>query len=418
MKPNKTRFYRLRRTVVRGIFCIGILGASIIGVFVIAPGLAASGVDQLRAVLGDAAVAQIETVVFQTQDAFQGVLARTGVAPEAAPWVLPAPSALAQPTVFAATPPRRATTTRRATTGPRLPSTPTLPAATQPTPTLAATWMPAAIPALGALPGAGQWAPYIQAADGQTIAYRTFIQPDAQRSYAVAAIVAFDLQATRLHFVLGTSEPASKVKVSRTGRIPQQDALPGVLVAAFNGGFKTRHGQFGAMVDQVTVVPPRQEFGTVALYQDGSVKLGAWGSDIAPTVDMVAWRQNGPLVIQHGQVNPHTADTASRDWGIILNGATAVWRSGLGLSADGRTLYYVAGTNLTLPALVQTLGATSADNAIQLDINTTMVHFDKFTATDNGVATEPLLKVMQSQHDDRFLGSWDRDYFYVTLAQP
>jgi phosphodiester glycosidase len=287
----------------------------------------------------------------------------------------------------------------------------------QPTPEILPAWTPAPLPAIGSLPGVGQWSPYLQDLSGRTVAYRAYLQPDPQRPYAVAAIVAFDLQATRLHFVLGTGEPASPVPIQRTGKIPADAFKPGVLLAAFNGGFKARHGHFGVMVGGITLLPPRVGFGTVALSADGHVRIGAWGTDIRSSSDLLAWRQNGPLVIQNGQINPHTADTRSQDWGIILNGVTAVWRSGLAISADGRTLYYVAGTSLTLPALVQTLAATGAANALQLDINTTMVHFDAIHATPTGWTTTPLLGVMKPQRDDRFLTGSTRDYFYVTAAE-
>ena len=157
-------------------------------------------------------------------------------------------------------------------------------------------------------------------------------------------------------------------------------------------------------------------FGTVAIYRDGQVRVGAWGIDIAADPDLLAWRQNGPLVIQHGQINPHTADVTSRDWGIILQGVTAVWRSGLAISADGRTLYYVAGNSLTLPMLVRTLAATGATAALQLDINIGMVHFDAFHSTPAGFASAPLFESMKTQRDDRFLTRDGRDFFYVTAS--
>ena len=60
-------------------------------------------------------------------------------------------------------------------------------------------------------------------ATGRAVAYRTFLQPDATRPYALISIVAFDLEATRLPFVLGLEEPASPVVVRRSGVIPQAD---------------------------------------------------------------------------------------------------------------------------------------------------------------------------------------------------
>ena len=93
-----------------------------------------------------------------------------------------------------------------------------------------------------------------------------------------------------------------------------------------------------------------------------------------------------------------------------------MWRSGLGLSADGRTLYDVAGPSLTLPALAQTLAAVGAVNALQLDINNTMVHFDSFQANGPTLQPQPLFNTMKYQDDNRYIGSDDRDFFYVTTS--
>src|SRR5207237_4731551 len=119
-------------------------------------------------------------------------------------------------------------------------------------------WQLSRLTPFGKLPGEGLWSPYMQTSDGlRTLAYRTFLEPDLQRPYSIAAVVAFDLQATRLHYVLGTLEPIPDApQPTRTGTIPTADARPGVLLATFNGGFKARHGRFGAMAAGVTALPP------------------------------------------------------------------------------------------------------------------------------------------------------------------
>lgn len=389
------------------------------------PDLGAQGAETLRRAVGDQAVAQLETLVFEVQDAFASLAYRLGlIHPESAwmvtpqvsgpaPMPLPAAATLrtAESHVKAPAVSAPAASAKRSSlpkAGSSIRPTPA------PTPTTSPAWMPSALPALGTLTGEGQWQSYLQGPSGQTVAYRTFLQPDPQRPYAVAAMVAFDLNATRLKFVLGSSEPESTVTINRPGRIPANDLRSGTLLAAFNGGFKARHGHFGVGVNGITVLPPRDGHGVVALYADGRVRIGAWGTDIMPAPDIVAWRQNGPLIIQNGRINPHTADNAPRDWGYTINSEVAVWRSGLGLSADGRTLYYVAGQNLTVSALAQAMAATGALNAMQLDINNYWVHFDSFQPGPNGPQPQALLDAMSGQNDQRFLGSYTRDFFYLT----
>ena len=252
-------------------------------------------------------------------------------------------------------------------------------------------------------------------ATGNVIAYRTFLQPDPQRPYATVAVVAFNLQATRLHFVLGYEEPASSVFISRPARIPVSDMQPGKILAAFNGGFKAEHGHFGVMLDGVTLIPPRDGFGTVAIYDDGKVILGAWDKDIISSPHLVAWRQNGPLIIQNGQINPLTAVTDPQVWGYTTDGSTATGRSALGISPDGIVLYYAVGFNLTLPALTKAVQDAGAFEAIQLDINNFYTHFEAFRLESNNQLTVvPLLDQMKGPGDHRYLTINKRDFFFVT----
>lgn len=413
---------------------IGLFGLLFIAGFIainVLPAIGAQGADVLRPIIGDQAVAQLETIVFQAQDVIHQWGYQLGVAAPTAPWAstpqgTPAgmhalPDVSTQPSAAEPLPASRQTQSGIAPGATSSPApTDAMPPQSQMTPATIATaaptairtWALAPLSSLGNLAGEGQWLSYLKDTRGRTVAYRTFMQPDPQRTYAVAAIVAFDLNATRLGFVLGTSEPRSDVKLDRPGRIPVIDLQSGRLLAVFNGGFKFRHGHFGAMSNGIIVVPARDGLGTVALYGDGQVRLGAWGTDISPSPDMVAWRQNGPLIIHNGQINPHIADTAPQDWGYTLNGATAVWRSGLGISGDGRTLYYAAGPNLTISALSQALARAGVYEAIQLDINNYWVHFVSVQANHSQFSAVPLLDAM-NQNVDRFLYGYSRDFFYI-----
>ena len=246
------------------------------------------------------------------------------------------------------------------------------------------------------------------------VAYRTFIAPDPQRSYAFAAVIAFDLANTRLHFLLGSEDPKSDVQAERSGRIPDQDRQAGFLLAAFNGGFKAEHGHFGVMVNGVTLIPARDNIGTLGLYADGSVRMGLLGQDVPETPDLLAWRQNGPLVIQNGSINPQTDSNDPQDWGYVVSSDTATYRSAIAISQDNRTLYFVVGPDLTLPALAKAVAAIQAYQAIQLDINNYWAHFESFEPAGAGLKAVPLLDYMKGIDDQRFLGRYIRDYFYVT----
>jgi hypothetical protein len=420
---------RVGAAVLGLLFVLGVAGYAGRGQL---PGLMANSADVLRGVIGDQAVAQLESLVYNTQDKLNQSAYNLGADQPAAPWSTSAPPAgdgqapltptpaLANGAVTPSPAPNGSGNGLASSNSLGSPTSPPAGAATAvpgptatawPPPLVAAPGMP--LPALEALPGAGQWSPYLYGSSGQVIAARTFLQPDTQRQYAVVAVVAFNLSLSRLHFVLGTNEPYSEVPITRTGLIPYQDNQPGVLLATFNGGFKARHGHSGAMVDGITVLPPRPGFATVAMYADGHVAIGSWGVTMKETPDMLAWRQNGPLIIQDGQINPHTLDAAPQDWGYSLDGNTTVWRSGLGLSADGQTLYYVAGPHLTMPALATALAATGSTQAMQLDINNFWVHFDAIQAAGNKLQAVPLVDGMNNGVG-RYLEGYSRDFFYIT----
>jgi hypothetical protein len=368
------------------------------------PNLGAGAVELARGVVGDRLVSQVENFVLSSEDKLKQIQYSLVKITPTAPWQNStlAPATPATAPISSDTPSSNpaATTNSNSTS---------ITSPTQPS------WPPGNVPALGTTPGEGLWTAYLRDGNGNVDAYRTFLQPDPQRPYATVAVVAFNLQATRLHFVLGYEEPASRIFISRPARIPANDLQPGKLLAAFNGGFKAEHGHFGVMLDGVILIPPREGFGTVAIFKDGKVLLGAWGTDISASPQLIAWRQNGPLIIQNGQINPHTAVTDPLVWGYTTDGSTATGRSALGISQDGSILYYAVGFNLTLPVLTRAIQDAGAFQAIQLDINNFYTHFEAFTlGSDNQLTAVPLLDQMKGPGDHRYLTINKRDFFYVT----
>lgn len=410
VKQREKKRISLRRLLARLVWIL-VFGVVILaGLFAAAtiwPSLGAQGADLLRGVIGDEAVARLEMEVYQVQDTLQKWKYDLGRVTPSAPW--------------GNTPFPEHVSTLTSTPLPSLPTaiTPTLvftqevaPAATA-TP-VPVTWPPAPLTPLGSLKGEGTWAAYIQDTAGQTVAYRTYLQPDPNRPYTVVAVIAFDLTQTRLHFVLGSVEPYSPDGPKRTGEMPAADKVPGFLLAMFNGGFKARHGEFGAMADGMVALPARDGLGTLVIYQNGMVRIGAWGTEITPSDDMLAWRQNGPLVIDHGIINTRIYDNSPQDWGYTVNDVSPTWRSGIGVSADQNTFFYFCGPSLSMEALAKAMQTAGADAAIQLDINDYWVHFVAVRTDGKKLILEPLFPYMMYENIGRYLWPYTRDYFYVT----
>jgi hypothetical protein len=404
----------LRWTAIAGGVCIGLLIFSFMAVQ-FWPVIGAQGADVLRSIIGDQAVAGLEMKVNQVQDELQKLKYQLGLDRPVAPWVT------AQIPVQSLTPTALSTATTSSTPELQTPES-FLPTTTPevintPLPTLVPTpsvWQPANLTPLGSAAGEGVWSAYIQDAEGHTVAFRTFVQPDPTRPYTLVAIVAIDLTRARLHFVLGSLEPAGPPGPPRNGAIPASDRVAGVLLAAFNGGFKARHGEFGAMADGITALPPRDGLGTVVIYENGTVRLGDWGAGLTMTPDVIAFRQNGPLVIQQGKIDPRIYNNSPADWGYTVIDVSPTVRTGIGLSVDGKTLFYFCGPSLSMEALAKSMQATGAWNSIQLDINNYWSLFVKFQPSSSNLIPEPLLPNLMVANVERYLWDYSRDYFYIT----
>lgn len=393
-----------------------------VAIMEIKPSLAAQAADLLRKCFGPRIVASVETFVFRAQDALRQSLYQVGGEQPEAPWESDAnalgPDATGETRTFVRIPTRELAmptpTSIEAviTRGPTQVEAPMADAT--PTP---AGWEPAGLRPMGNLEGEGVWQPYLYDHHGIPVAARAFLQPDGARPYAVVAVVAFDLTRTRLHFVLGYRDPGLPGGPSGNGRIPAGDRESGLLLAAFNGGFRTANGMYGAMADGIVAVPPLPGMATVAIHQSGEVRVGSWGDDIREAPDLVAWRQNCAPVVQDGAISPHVYNDSVADWGGSVSGSVVTWRSALGLDRAGKTLYYLAGPSLSMPVLAQSMVNAGVYDGMLLDINGFWVHFTAIRVLDGQLVAEPLLPQSMIDKVDRYLEASPVDFFYVTLTE-
>jgi hypothetical protein len=438
-----TQIGRSRRKLIIG----AILTTVLVGIVAIAalvlivsasPETGAQGADRLRNLIGNKPVADLEAIVFTIQDKFHQLVYNVEQSTPSAPWdvsniqgeMSQNNSSLSQGTPTAA-PTAVLNSTQQSAVGKGTPINASLPSATgtpgavlanlpQPavsTPTQPP-WVPENLAPLGNIADEGVWAAYIQDVAGHTVAYRTFLQPDGERPYVTVGIVAFDLARTQLHYELGIMEPTSSVSVPRTGQIPSADRLPGTLLAAFNGGFKTVHGYYGVFMDGTLLVPPIDGMGTIALYKDGSIRIGEWGTDMTYTLDMAVYRQNCPLMVHDGAINPQVNNNSVNDWGGTISGNIVTFRSGIGISKDGKTLYYFAGNTLTMPVLAKAMLDAGAYQAMQLDINNYYVFFTSFEVQGGLLIGIPVLPKEMIDNINRYLEGFAHDFFYITGSQP
>ncbi len=397
-----------------GIVLIAIIG--LVAVPIASPDLGASLADGLRSIIGPEPVAQLESVSFKVQDVVNQIWYQLRGGQSQLSW-----ADTPQPTVTTSVPTQAPTLAPVAVASKSV--TPMVTAAPTRTPVPTATPLPNVVEALPQLDSG--WQAFGPTRSGQPIMARTSLKPDPARPYAQVALIRFDLTHVELHLVPGTVEPTASQAITallRPGDIPAEVQTSDQLIAAFNGGFKAIHGHYGMMVDQQVIQPPVDGIATLAFYRDGQIKLGVWGRDITATLDLVAYRQNCPLLVDAGQINPSVTNGSRRAWGYTVNNVDTTWRSGLGLSRDGRFLIYAVGNSLTVEALANALQQGGAFNAMQLDINGSYTRFVTYQAANSDQTTGGQLvahKLLTQMSGDpaQFLKPYARDFFYVTTKQ-
>ena len=271
--------------------------------------------------------------------------------------------------------------------------------------------------AFPALTGEGQWSIVsLPQLHGQEVIAKTFVRPDPVRSYAIVTLVQMNTLALRLHAVAGTAQPGGPIGQPGPGVIPAVDQQGSTLVAAFNGGFQYKDGQYGMTVGTQTYVPLKAGLGTLTIHKNGALGISRYSTPtkIDPTITAV--RQNGLLIVDNGQVTPDTLAGGVSVWGLTTTSSSETWRSGIGVTKEGN-LVYAVGPSLTASSLATALKASGAIEAIQLDINPFWVRYVFYQpVTPTGFTYDSLLTTMQNG-GSAYLHGYNKDFFYLTLAQ-
>ncbi len=431
MKGTRRRALKLRRVFLLTVAMLALALAGAVTIPAVAPDAGASIADFLRSVVGPEPVALLESTVFQLQDTLNrakyNVTHDGGQVAWASSAVLTQtqsivtyyqPTPAAPPTAVSPAPIPHALKygSPATTTTPTTPASTATPVKPRPTPTAVVIKN-----VVDAAPAAGTgWQAFGMLSPDQTpIMARTALKPDPSRPYANAAAIRIDLSLARLHLVPGTLEPTfapGEPSFNRPGVIPASDALNNVLVAAFNGGFKAIHGKYGMMFNGKVILPPVKGIATVGFYRDGSIRIGAWGVGITQTADLISYRQNCPLLVDQGRVRPNINIADVLSWGYTGGNPAATWRSGLGLSQDGRFLIYVAGNSLTAQTLGNALQQAGAYYGMQLDINGFYTRFYTYEPVKPGSGSLQAVRLLQAMSGSatQYLTPYPRDFFYVT----
>ncbi len=250
--------------------------------------------------------------------------------------------------------------------------------------------------------------------------YRTFVRPDEERPYAKVLLVAMDMRQLELGMEAGVEDPKPLAGPHGSGRIPRDPQISSRVVAAFNGAFKSEHGNYGMMVNRRVLLPPQPGAATVVVTKDQRVGLGSWGAtkEVAgirgvADADIVSFRQNLDALLDNGEINP----TKRALWGYTLPGSgTQTERSGVCVTEAGH-LAYAWGEDVSATTLAKAMKMAGCVYGMHLDMNPHHTGFLFSTIHDlksRSYKSELLAPKMEIS-PDRYIEYASKDFFYVMV---
>jgi hypothetical protein len=259
-----------------------------------------------------------------------------------------------------------------------------------------------------ALPGEGVWHATFSNGGSRPPVLITSYRPNPNYPRIVAGVAWIDHTRASVHLYPGLQEPA--VQLPARGPMEVPVSARGRLVATFNSGFKLADSNGGFAYHGHTYAPLHDGMATLVGYTSGRVDVIAWAGGPDASQNVVYARQDLPLIVDHGQINPNLSD--GPEWGATLGNAVYVWRSGVGIDRHGN-LIYAAAPDQTVGSLAQVLKHAGAVRAMELDINSYWPSFITYRFPGAGHPSNLLADMVRSPL--RYLTPDDRDFFAVYL---
>jgi hypothetical protein len=273
--------------------------------------------------------------------------------------------------------------------------------------------------------GAGRWRPAGRYVDGVPAVYETTLVPPGGTKPAGIAWMDTTLLSARLYS--GSKSPGGG---PYRYTAPIEPAQAASVVAAFNGGFKMADAHGGYYTEGRVVDPLVPGAASLVIYANGGATVGAWGSDVRMTPDVVAVRQNLVPLVAGGLPTALAASADWHAWGSTCGASSCAasvpgiehqWRSGLGVTADG-ALVYAAGPALDPLQLAQLLARAGVVRGMQLDINPSWPVFASYDPATPGGRAAPsngskLLTSTEQGPWTFFEPWWARDFITMSARQ-
>lgn len=245
--------------------------------------------------------------------------------------------------------------------------------------------------------------------DGVPVIQVAYVRPDSQHTSYLAGVVWMSGKHVSFEQHPGTDDPG-QLELWSTGIYAPKDAASG-MIATFNGGFKVADSQGGYYQDNITLGKLKNGSASIVVYKDGTQDIGMWGRDFTMSANVKSVRQNLKLLVDNGKLSENIDSAVSSSWGATLGGGLYVWRSGIGVTADG-DFVYVVGDALSARTLAEILKKAGCVRAMQLDINRWWVSYMWYLPNEKDKLI-PYKAVEFPRPASRYQVEASRDFFVV-----
>jgi Phosphodiester glycosidase len=259
--------------------------------------------------------------------------------------------------------------------------------------------------------GEGHWR-ILARVHGVPAIYGTYLRPDKVHTSYVAGIASMNPHLLKFELHPGSEDPGA----GNWGKA-QPDIPPGQrrgLLATFNGGFKVASSQGGFFLNGTTRGVLQRGIASMVFYKNGDLTIGVWGQHgLRMTGKVAGVRQNLRPVVINGRVPSSVDQNVQTNWGATLGGGYFVWRSGVGVTADGRIIY-VYGPALDVRTLASLLQRAGCVTAMELDINPDWMSYMTYKPQHHPANPVPVnLLPTQIQPATRYYAVANRDFTAV-----
>ena len=246
--------------------------------------------------------------------------------------------------------------------------------------------------------------------NGVPAIYGTYLRPDGVHTSYVAGIASMDQRLLSFQLRPGAEDPGPGnwgfapwlPPNSRTG-----------LLATFNGGFKMDSAGGGFYLNGHTKGVLTNGAASLVYYRNGRMTIGDWGHGVGMSSDVLGVRQNLKLIVDHGAVPASVDQNVQGQWGATLGGGYYVWRSGIGITRDGRVIF-VYGPALSVRTLANLLQRAGAVEGMQMDINPAWMSYMYYKPTPSTSDPTPVnLLPNQPEPANRYYSVNSRDFTAV-----